>query len=296
MQMSINERGPHRADISVLGLGAMGATVADRLLSAGWRVAVWNRTPGKATALTAKGAHEAPTVEDALDAAPIALIILIDAKVSCEVLSAIKKNLADCIIVNFSSGSTADSLALRLLVENAGGRYLRGTITAYPRNIGNQNTCFLYSGDSEAFEEYRFVLDHLSGDSLFLSEEEASALGAALAIQVFVAMGGFYEAVAAAIKLGAEKDALSDNLQRVSRFLFLDAIDDAAQRIRQNNFGGEQATINTHIGAIEGLLASLAELEIATPLLDAFLLTAKRARDLGYGDEDIAATSKALAH
>lgn len=293
--MSINEQVPCRADLSVLGLGAMGAAVADRLLAAGLRVAVWNRTQGKASALVAKGALEAATVEVALRAAPIALIILIDAKVAREVLGAVKRNLTGCAIVNFSSGSTADSLALRLMVENAGGRYLRGTITAYPRNIGNQNSCFLYSGDPESFDSYRFIFDHLSGESLFLSEEESSALGAALAIQSFVAMGGFYEAVAAAIKLGAEKETLSDNLQRVSRFLFLDAIDDAAQRIRQNNFGGEQATINTHIGAIEGLLASLAEFEIATPLLEAFLLTVKRARALGYGGEDISATSKALA-
>jgi 3-hydroxyisobutyrate dehydrogenase-like beta-hydroxyacid dehydrogenase len=284
-----------RADISVLGLGAMGAAVANCFLMAGLRVAVWNRTPDKIAPLVAKGAEEAATVEDALRAAPITLVILSDAKAACQVLGAIDKNLSYCTIVNFSSGTTSDSLVLRQLVENAGGRYLRGTITAYPRNVGNQSSCFFYSGDPEAFINYRFILDHLSGGSLFLSDAEASALGAAMAIQSFVAMGGFYEAVAAATKLGAEKDSFATNLQRVSRFLFLDAIDDGAQRIRHDNFGGEQATINTHIAAIEGLLASFSELEIATPLLEAFLSTAKRAKALGYGNEDIAAASKAFA-
>lgn len=272
----------------------MGSAVTSRLLAVGLRITVWNRTPHRAEPLVAKGTEEATTADVAMQAAPITLVILSDAKAACEVLRANSTNLSGRTVVNFCSGTTADALAFRLLVENAGGRYLRGSITAYPRNVGHRHTCFFYSGDTDAFNAHRKILDHLSGDALFLSEAEASALGTAVTIQTFAAMGGFYEAIAAGTKLGGQPDSLAANLIKVSRFLFLDAIDDAALRLAHTNFGGEQATVDTHISHIEGLITSLSGHGIVTPLLDAFLETARRSADLGFGSEDISATSKAL--
>jgi 3-hydroxyisobutyrate dehydrogenase-like beta-hydroxyacid dehydrogenase len=43
-------------DIGVVGLGAMGKGVAGRLIKAGHRVKVWNRSPGPAQAMAAEGA------------------------------------------------------------------------------------------------------------------------------------------------------------------------------------------------------------------------------------------------
>ncbi|MFC7404896.1 NAD(P)-binding domain-containing protein [Georgenia alba] len=42
--------------VSLLGLGAMGTALASALLDAGRDVVVWNRTPGRATELLARGA------------------------------------------------------------------------------------------------------------------------------------------------------------------------------------------------------------------------------------------------
>ena len=43
--------------IAVVGLGAMGAAAARRLLDQGQRVVVWNRTREKAAPLIERGAH-----------------------------------------------------------------------------------------------------------------------------------------------------------------------------------------------------------------------------------------------
>jgi 3-hydroxyisobutyrate dehydrogenase-like beta-hydroxyacid dehydrogenase len=45
---------------TVVGLGAMGHALAVQLIAAGHPTTVWNRTPGKAVALIARGATEAP--------------------------------------------------------------------------------------------------------------------------------------------------------------------------------------------------------------------------------------------
>ena len=44
-------------EIAVLGTGRMGAPIARNLLTAGFGVAVWNRTPGRARELADAGAE-----------------------------------------------------------------------------------------------------------------------------------------------------------------------------------------------------------------------------------------------
>src|SRR5437879_1321535 len=47
--------------LAILGMGRMGHALAERLLSGGHELTVWNRTPHKADDLAANGAREAPT-------------------------------------------------------------------------------------------------------------------------------------------------------------------------------------------------------------------------------------------
>ena len=64
-------------DVSVVGLGAMGTLMAHALLKQGKRVAIWNRSPGKAASLVAAGAHLCDSVETALVASPATIFVLL---------------------------------------------------------------------------------------------------------------------------------------------------------------------------------------------------------------------------
>ena len=48
--------GPRAEKLGYLGLGLMGIPMTRRLLSAGYDVTVWNRSPGKAAGLVEAGA------------------------------------------------------------------------------------------------------------------------------------------------------------------------------------------------------------------------------------------------
>lgn len=283
-----------RADCSVIGLGAMGATVAKRLVEQGNRTVVWNRTEAKCAPLESVGAKVVETAAEALHASPITLIVLSDTSVAIQILRDLNCDLSGRVVVNFCSGTREDSDELDRLIQDYGGQYLRGAITSYPRNVGHPDSCYIYSGDAAAYAAHRELLAGLSGEALLLSEADSLALGAAVTIQAFVAMGGFYEAIAAGSRLGADPKQLVTNLHKASRFLFLEAIEDAAKRIEIKDFSGEQATIDTHVSHVEGLLHSLKNRGVQTPLLTAFLEAIRAAQDLGYGSEDIAATTKAL--
>lgn len=66
------------ARIAFLGLGAMGARMAKRLIAAGHDVTVWNRTPKRAKALSEVGATVASTPASAVTGCTIALSMVRD--------------------------------------------------------------------------------------------------------------------------------------------------------------------------------------------------------------------------
>ncbi|TDO47158.1 3-hydroxyisobutyrate dehydrogenase [Kribbella sp. VKM Ac-2527] len=66
-------------NLAVLGTGHMGAAIARRLLVAGHRVTVWNRTPSRAAALAGSGAVIAETPAKAVLDADLIITMLTDA-------------------------------------------------------------------------------------------------------------------------------------------------------------------------------------------------------------------------
>ncbi|KQY72520.1 NAD(P)-dependent oxidoreductase [Ensifer sp. Root142] len=68
--------------VAVLGLGAMGGRMAARLLKAGYRLQVWNRTPGAAADLVASGATLAASPRAAAAGAAFVIAMLRDDEAS----------------------------------------------------------------------------------------------------------------------------------------------------------------------------------------------------------------------
>ncbi|MBN4079413.1 NAD(P)-dependent oxidoreductase [Beggiatoa alba] len=67
-----------RQTIAVFGTGLMGAPLVERLLDAGYKVVVWNRSPDKLEPLVAKGALAAATPAQAVQSADVLITWLSD--------------------------------------------------------------------------------------------------------------------------------------------------------------------------------------------------------------------------
>jgi 3-hydroxyisobutyrate dehydrogenase-like beta-hydroxyacid dehydrogenase len=65
-------------DVSVIGLGRMGSTLAGCLQEHGFALTVWNRSSERADTLVANGAGRAETPDDAFSASPVSLVCLGD--------------------------------------------------------------------------------------------------------------------------------------------------------------------------------------------------------------------------
>lgn len=284
-------------DVSILGLGAMGTIMARAFLKQGKRVAIWNRSPGKAEALVAAGAHLCKSAEAALAASPVAICVLLDGAALRQTLGAdgVTHALANCTIVNFTTGSEEDDLALQDLVKPTGGHYVKGMVVAYPRNVGHPESYCIYTGEREAFERHRELLEVLAGHALFLPWEEALAFATMLHAYSFAAMVAFYEAVGASQHFGVSLPKMARLLRDTSRFFVADALEDAVRRFEEQDFAGDQARLDVHASAFAVIAESMHAGGARTPVFDAVCQVVRSAHSLGYGDQDIAAATKSFA-
>ncbi|NBE94756.1 NAD(P)-dependent oxidoreductase [Nonomuraea sp. KC401] len=172
--------------ISILGLGAMGRALASAFHEAGREVTVWNRTPAKADDLVARGAREASSVEEAIEAGDLTVACLLDDASVREALAPATRTLDGRTLVNLTSGSVRQARELAGWLEKYGARFLAGGIMAVPPTIGTEGAFILYSGAHDLFDRVAPVLGPI-GRPLWVGEDPGFA-----ALYDMAALSGMY--------------------------------------------------------------------------------------------------------
>ncbi len=121
------------ATVTVLGLGRMGSALAAAFLAAGHSTTVWNRTPGKADELAARGARHAGSVAEAVAAAPLVVVCVADDEAVHQLLDPLDGALAGRTLVNLTTGTSAQARANAAWAKERGAAFLDGAIMAVYR-------------------------------------------------------------------------------------------------------------------------------------------------------------------
>lgn len=286
------------AQVTVVGLGAMGSTLARVLAGRGHDVTVWNRSgvrPERAAGL--EGVRVAASPAEAVAAAPITVMCVSHYRAAGEILDApgVTESLAGRVLVQLSNGSEAEVRAHMERVRAAGGRMLSGGIMAYPRQVGRADTVILYSGDETAFEEHRETLACLAGAQRFAGEDPSvqnavyeSAFGV-----YFAALCGFLENAALVAARGVPVAELTAVMPGMAAIL-LDHLADATRRIESGDFAGDQASTDTHLDGAQRRRRAFAERGLQCLMADGYLSYCRRVHEAGDGGEDIAAIFKRI--
>nr|WP_254911540.1 NAD(P)-binding domain-containing protein [Sphingomonas sp. CDS-1] len=281
-----------QTDVTVLGLGAMGAAFARTLIRAGKRVTVWNRTTDRATALIAEGAILAPDVAAATAASPLTLIILLDhAAVSDILTEEVLSASADRTLVNLTTAQSAELDELAERVRNAGAHYISGGIVSYPRKIGDVDTTIFYSGDTEAFQEHEGSLRILAGAQQFVGSDPSLAMMVYLAVGVAALpmIGGLFEAAAWAEARGFPPTRMFECVRSVGLPFLSDAIKEYSRRIASGDYDGSQASIDTFASGFDSIRSDMRSAGVRANAFDSILNYVQMGQDKGLGASDISA-------
>lgn len=194
---------PGSTGVTVLGLGAMGSTLAATLLDAGHDVTVWNRSPERAAGLSARGAEAAAAVGTAVAAHPLIVACLLDHASVHETLDPVIAGMRGSTLLNVTTTTPNEARELATWAAGHGVRYLDGAIMATPSMIGTPEASILYSGSAEVFADLRPVLDRWA-TSTYDGEDSglASLFDLAMLSGMYTMFAGFLHGAAMAGSAG----------------------------------------------------------------------------------------------
>lgn len=173
--------------VSVLGLGWMGAALANTMVREGHTVTVWNRTAEKTAPFVGRTAI-APSVFAAVEASDIVFVCVLNYEVTDEMVRTpdVLAALSGKTLVQFSSGTSQRAREAGRWTREHDVSYLDCTMSGGPQHIGTDLGTFHYTGSRDVFESLRDVLTPLIGTSTYCGEE----LGYAAALD-FAHLGAF---------------------------------------------------------------------------------------------------------
>jgi len=181
----------------------MGLAIAERLIDAGYPVAVANRTPGRDTELVERGATRLDSVAAALVHAGICVTSLADdAAVRSAILGhggILRDARTGGTLVEMSTISVAASAEVAEGAAEAGVRYLRAPLSGNPAAVRSGSAACFVSGPAEESERREQLLRTIAPAVRYLGEGEQARV-AKLALQVLI--GGTTELLAEALVLG----------------------------------------------------------------------------------------------
>ncbi|MFF9016199.1 NAD(P)-dependent oxidoreductase [Streptomyces sp. NPDC014870] len=278
----------NKPNVTVIGLGQMGAALADALLTAGHPTTVWNRTPAKADALVARGAGRAAGVAEAAAASELVVVCVLDYPAVRELLAPEAASLRGKVLVNLTSGSPEQARAEAEWAAAHGVGYLDGGIMTTPPGVGDSANMILYAGSPALLAAHRATLEVL-GDPVDLGEDAglASLYDAGLLGLMWSVFGGWLHATALA---GADGVAAKEFTAVANRWLktvswFMSGY---ADQIDAGEYPGADATIDVQVAAIGHLLHAGEERGIDDRLPRLHLELMRAAVDAGHGGDSYA--------
>jgi 3-hydroxyisobutyrate dehydrogenase len=150
--------------IAVLGTGLLGTGFAQRMLSLGHTVRVWNRTAARCAPLADEGAVLAATPADAVEGAEYVHLILSADRAVDAVLEQLRPSLAaDTPILDHSTNLPAGVAARFERLRADGVRYLHAPVFMGPRNSREGTGLMLIAGPQDEVEALGSHLSTLTG-------------------------------------------------------------------------------------------------------------------------------------
>lgn len=283
------------SDVSVIGLGAMGAALARTLLDSGYRVTVWNRTPGKAEPLVEAGASLAPSPDAAVGASPTTMVCVHTHADTRAILQTAPAGLAGKTVIELSTGGARDAEALARWTEGRGAACLIGMIATFPSGIGKPDTAIVTAGNEAAWTAHAAMLRALAGKSSYIGADVGAL--AALFAGLFLPRQGFmfgmiYGALVCE-KAGVPMQTYVEQLPLTLKLVH-DYYDVFAASVPTADFSNPPVNIATLLAAFEDVLDTFEHCGVANELPQLLHRLMQQGVDAGLAQEQVTALTKVL--
>jgi 3-hydroxyisobutyrate dehydrogenase-like beta-hydroxyacid dehydrogenase len=176
-------------EVAFIGLGQMGAGMADRLIAAGHQVTVWNRDPAKAAPLAARGAHVAPTPQAAASVGLVFSMLANDEAVEAVTWGAQGVLAAGPDVLHISCSTVSVALTERLTAahEAAGQRFASAQVLGRPDVAAAGQLSVIAAGAAADLARAQPLFDVIGARTITMGERPAMAAAAKAAANFGIA-------------------------------------------------------------------------------------------------------------
>lgn len=275
--------------VGVVGLGKMGSAIARNLLSRGYQVSVWNRSPEPAAILVERGALHASSLKALVEEVDAVIVMLWGDDAAREVTLAqvIPVTRASELVIEMSTLSPAMYETLETAADKHGVKFLAAPVLGSV-NLAEQGALTILPGGRETtFERARPLLNSVGTTVTYTGSVRASGyLKLANNTVIGVVAVTIAEVLAVCERAG------------VDRRLAIESITSAFGRIAssktQQLFDRDSEPRFSLNALLKDLLlacASADSLNVPTPILDSVLPAIESAAARGLGDRDYIAVA-----
>jgi 3-hydroxyisobutyrate dehydrogenase len=161
-----------------IGLGAMGRTMAERLISQGVGLTVWNRTPSKAEGL---GADVASCPAEVFEREEVVILNLFDSEAVSDVLTgedgflSCEADLSGSLVIDTSTNHHRSVGLFSEIVAGSGAEYLEAPVLGSVMPAREGRLTALAGGSRAAYERALHYLDKLASTVFHLEDVGAAA-------------------------------------------------------------------------------------------------------------------------
>jgi 3-hydroxyisobutyrate dehydrogenase len=186
--------------VGFIGLGYLGKTMAERLISEGTQLVVWNRTGNKASGLAAEIAL---TPAGLAEETEVIFLNLFDSDAVKTIFAGetglLAGDVKGKIVVDTTTNHFKEVSSFYAALSDRGGCYLEAPVLGSVVPASQGNLTVLVSGDKDAFERVRPEIEKI-GKTIFFLEQPGLATKMKLINNLL--LGAFMAAIAEATVLG----------------------------------------------------------------------------------------------
>lgn len=283
--------------IGFIGLGIMGSAMATNLLKAGFQVTVWNRSPEKTKGLTALGAASAQSPRAVVEECSVTFAMLAD-PAAAEAVCFEKNGVLEGIgtgkgYVDMSTVDAVTAQKIAAAVAARGGHFLEAPVSGSKKPAEEGTLIILAAGDRSLYDAAFPAFEKMGKKVLYLG---AVGNGTNMKLVVNMVMGGMMAIFCEGLALGKKAGLANADILEV---IDAGAMANPMFRLKGGLIGQDNFTVAFPLRHMQKDLRLAVDLGDRTgqPLFAAAAANEafKRAREMGFGDEDFSAIAKAVS-
>ena len=272
--------------VSLIGTGLMGTAMAERLMTLGHDVVVYNRTEEKCTALQQQGALRARSAAEAIEASRCTILMLADAPAIREALFVSgTPNFQNRTIIQMGTISPTESIALGQEIRTGIGDYFEAPVLGSIAEAKGGRLLVMVGGKAEHVDQWREALNCFCEEPLLVGPiGQAAALKLALNQLIAAHITAFSLSLGLVQRSGVEVETFMNVLRRSA--LIAPMFEKKLPRLLARDYAQPNFSTGHLLKDVELCLNAARDANLATPALAAIRGLLEETVEQGLQDVD----------